>query len=35
MGKMYGTYLMEDMANKKQFDVNIPSFDMVVPFKMN
>jgi len=26
---------MEDMANKKQFDVNIPSFDMVVPFKMN
>jgi ApaG protein len=35
MGKMYGTYLMEDVANKKQFDVNIPSFDMVVPFKMN
>ncbi|HEX5669621.1 MAG TPA: Co2+/Mg2+ efflux protein ApaG [Chitinophagaceae bacterium] len=35
MGKMYGTYLMEDIATKKQFSVNIPVFEMVVPFKMN
>jgi ApaG protein len=35
MGKMYGTYLMEDIASKKQFSVNIPVFEMVVPFKMN
>lgn len=35
LGKMYGTYLMEDIATKKQFSVNIPVFEMVVPFKMN
>jgi ApaG protein len=35
MGKMHGTYLMEDVAAKKQFSVNIPVFEMVVPFKMN
>lgn len=35
MGKMYGTYLMENSNNKKQFDVAIPAFEMTVPFKMN
>lgn len=35
MGKMHGTYLMEDIATHKQFSVNIPVFEMVVPFKMN
>jgi len=35
MGKMHGTYLMEDIATKKQFSVNIPVFEMIVPFKMN
>ncbi len=35
MGKMYGTYVMENIASKKQFDVKIPVFDMIVPFKMN
>ena len=35
MGKMHGIYLMEDVATHKQFEVNIPVFDMVVPFKMN
>ena len=35
MGKMYGTYLMENISNKKQFDVTIPAFEMTVPFKMN
>ena len=35
MGRMHGTYLMEDLSRKQQFEVNIPVFDMVVPFKMN
>lgn len=35
MGKMQGTYLMENLATKKQFQVMIPAFEMVVPFKMN
>jgi ApaG protein len=35
LGRMHGTYLMEDLHTKKQFTVNIPLFDMVVPFKMN
>ena len=35
MGKMYGTYLMENSDNKKEFQVNIPSFAMIVPFKNN
>lgn len=35
MGKMYGTYLMENVNTLKQFDVVIPSFEMIVPFKMN
>ncbi len=35
MGKMYGTYAMENIVTRKQFDVRIPVFDMIVPFKMN
>lgn len=35
MGKMYGTYSMENITSQKQFDVKIPVFDMIVPFKMN
>jgi ApaG protein len=35
MGKMYGTYLMENLYNKETFEVNIPVFEMIVPFKMN
>ena len=35
MGKMFGTYLMENINNKKEFQVNIPSFEMIVPFKNN
>lgn len=35
MGKMHGTYLMENQNNKEQFYVNIPAFEMVVPFKNN
>jgi ApaG protein len=35
MGKMYGTYLMQNLLDKQDFEVNIPVFHMVVPFKMN
>lgn len=35
MGKMHGTYLMENITNKKTFEVKIPAFEMVVPFKNN
>jgi ApaG protein len=35
MGKMHGIYEMENLNSKKTFEVNIPSFEMVVPFKNN
>ncbi|HEY9364383.1 MAG TPA: Co2+/Mg2+ efflux protein ApaG [Chitinophagaceae bacterium] len=35
MGKMTGTYQMENLHSKVFFDVNIPSFEMIVPFKNN
>ncbi len=35
MGKMYGTYQMENCNNGKQFKAIIPAFEMTVPFKMN
>jgi len=35
MGKMHGTDLMENQNNKEQFYVNIPAFEMIVPFKNN
>lgn len=35
IGKMYGTYLMERLIDKKQFYVRIPEFHMVVPYKLN
>lgn len=35
MGRMHGTYLMEDITNKKTFEVKIPAFEMIVPFKNN
>ena len=35
IGKMHGTYLMENVNNRKEFHVAIPSFEMTVPFKMN
>ncbi len=30
MGKMYGSYTMENLNNKKSFEVNIPIFEMIV-----
>ncbi len=35
MGRMNGTYLMENQNNKETFTVNIPSFEMMAPFKNN
>ncbi|MBA2498726.1 MAG: Co2+/Mg2+ efflux protein ApaG [Chitinophagaceae bacterium] len=35
MGKMSGTYEMENLSSKKLFKVNIPSFQLIVPFKNN
>lgn len=35
MGKMLGTYLMENVHNKQTFKVTIPAFEMCAPFKMN
>ncbi|HRE51340.1 MAG TPA: Co2+/Mg2+ efflux protein ApaG [Flavitalea sp.] len=35
LGKMYGSYTMENLNNKSMFEVNIPVFEMIVPFKMN
>lgn len=35
IGKMQGTYLMENIVNKKTFTVIIPSFKMTTPFKLN
>ena len=35
IGKMYGTYLIENLFNKKKFTVMIPEFQLVVPAKMN
>ncbi|MBS1948051.1 MAG: Co2+/Mg2+ efflux protein ApaG [Bacteroidetes bacterium] len=35
MGKMHGTYTMENLHSKKMFEVNIPAFEMIVPFKMS
>ena len=35
MGRMQGTYLMENVYSKKEFKVAIPAFEMTVPFKLN
>ncbi len=35
MGRMQGSYLMENLNSKTTFRVNIPAFDMIVPHKNN
>jgi len=35
MGKMRGNYQMENLHNRKLLEVNIPEFEMIVPFKVN
>ncbi|RYD81993.1 MAG: Co2+/Mg2+ efflux protein ApaG [Sphingobacteriales bacterium] len=35
MGRMHGTYLIENVNLRRNFTVIIPAFEMHVPFKMN
>lgn len=35
MGKMYGVYQMANLNTQEIFQVQIPSFEMVAPFKLN
>lgn len=35
MGKMQGTYQMENLYTKKPFTVIIPDFELIAPFKLN
>ena len=35
MGKMKGTYQMENLDSKQMFRVDTPSFEMIVPMKYN
>lgn len=35
IGKMYGTYTMERQHDGKLFDVKIPEFKLIAPFRMN
>ena len=35
MGKMYGTYQMKYLSDGRTFDVRVPEFRLVPPFKMN
>ena len=35
MGKMKGTYQMENLNSKQMFTVDIPAFEMIVPMKNN
>lgn len=35
MGRMVGSYQMENMLNKKLIRVRIPEFDLIAPYKMN
>ena len=35
MGKMQGYYSVENQDNKNQFTVKIPSFELIVPLKLN
>ncbi len=35
IGKMYGTFLFERKADNVQFEVQIPEFHLLAPFKLN
>ncbi len=35
MGRMQGSYEMENLHSKKIFSVDIPAFEMIAPFKGN
>ena len=35
IGRMHGVYFMENYNTNKSFLINIPAFEMIVPFKLN
>lgn len=35
IGKMHGTYVMEQLVDGSRFKVNIPQFNMIYPHKLN
>ena len=35
IGKMTGTYLVERVVDGKQFQVQIPEFNMIAPYRLN
>ena len=35
MGRMHGVYFMENYNTNQSFLINIPAFEMIVPFKLN
>lgn len=35
MGKMFGSYEMESIYNRKLLTVSIPEFQLIAPFKLN
>lgn len=35
IGKMYGEYIMRDLNSHQEYIVKIPSFDLIVPHKLN
>jgi len=35
IGKMYGTYVVENLSNKRKMKVAIPEFQLVAPAKLN
>lgn len=35
MGSMRGNYLMQRLADNSQFNVEIPEFELVVPYRLN
>ena len=35
IGKMFGSYLMENLSNKKKIVVVIPEFQLIAPAKLN
>ncbi len=35
LGKMVGSYLVERIVDGKQFNIDIPEFNLIVPFKLN
>lgn len=35
IGKMHGSYQMENLYNKRLFHVTIPEFQLIAPFKLN